>query len=367
MYLYDRQDWPQFRIRAAELLAPLSLLRLAQGRLQGRMESVGFAAQTEAALDALTQEAVHTSEIEGEALDYTLVRSSFAQRLGVDVGALPPPDRYVEGLVDVMLDATTHWAAPLTEARLFDWHAALFPVGRSGLRRITVGAWRTGARGPMQVVSGRIGRERVHFEAPPAAAVPPEMARLLDWCNAPPDTDAALRVALAHLWFVTIHPFEDGNGRIGRALAEMMIARAESGAPRYYSLSAQLMRERADYYRALETAQRGALDVTDWAAWFIGVWTRAIASAETTLAGVIRRARFWAQPVCAGLNDRQRKVLARLLDGFEGKLSSSKYAKLAACSQDTALRDIQELVRRGLLAPLPAGGRSAGYELRQDV
>jgi Fic family protein len=334
-----------------------------QGRLIGRMEGLGFRLRVEASLDSLTEEVVKSSEIEGEILDRAQVRSSIARRLGMDVGALAPPDRHVEGIVEMMLDATENHAVPLTVARLHGWHAALFPTGRSGMRKIAVGGWRDDRSGPMQVVSGPLGRERVHFEAPAAPRLRKEMRAFLDWFNGDAPIDPVLKAAVAHFWFVTIHPFDDGNGRIARAIADQALARSERSAQRFYSMSAQVRQERKAYYDILEATQKGGLDITPWLEWFLGCLDRAFAGAETILAAVLAKARFWETHAGASLNARQRAVVNRLLDGFDGKLTSSRWAKLAKCSQDTALRDIDDLVRRGILAKDAAGGRSTSYSL----
>ena len=364
--------WPHMRWDRQALADPLAALRHRQGRLIGRMESLGFPLRDEAVLQTLTQDVVETSQIEGETLDKEQVRSSLARRLGMDVGALAPADRDVEGVVEMMLDATQRFDAPLTKERLFGWHASLFPTGRSGMTRIRTGAWRDDSTGPMQVVSGRIGGERVHFEAPAASRLAEEMAAFLTWFNgaaAPalsvPDVsiDPVLKAALAHLWFVTVHPFDDGNGRIARAIADLALSRSEGTARRFYSMSAQIRRERSAYYAVLERTQRGGLDVTEWLAWFLGCLGRAFDGAEGTLSVVLRKARFFEAHGGEPLNARQRLLLNRLLDGFEGRLTSSKWAKIAKCSQDTALRDILDLVARGLLVRDAAGGRSSSYSL----
>jgi Fic family protein len=293
------------------------------------------------------------------------VRSSLAPRLGVDIGALTPAERNVEGMVEMTLDATGQFGAPLTAERLFGWHAALFPTGRSGLTRIVVGAWRTDAKGPMQVVSGAIGHERVHFEAPRAALLPEEMQAFIDWFNADADIDPVLKAAVAHLWFVTIHPFEDGNGRIARATADMALARSENSAQRFYSMSAQIRSERDAYYDILETTQQGGLDITDWLRWFLDCLDRAFDRAETILGAVLKKVRFWQKHAGATFNERQRAMIDRLLNGFEGKLTSSKWAQLTKCSQDTALRDIDDLIAKGVLTRDAAGGRSTSYLLAE--
>lgn len=363
MFIHERDDWPRFHWDADALSAALADVRHRQGLLVGRMDGLGFRLREEAVLDTLTQDVVRSSEIEGERLDRERVRSSIARRLGIDVGALTPADRDVEGVVEMTLDATQRRAEPLTEDRLFGWHAALFPAGRSGLVRIRVGAWRDDSAGPMQVVSGPIGREWVHFEAPAAGRLGAETAAFLGWFNAPSDVDPILKAALAHLWFVTIHPFDDGNGRIARAVADMALARADGSPRRFYSMSAQIRVERAAYYAALERSQKGTMDVTAWLDWFLNCLGRAVEGAEATLARVLTKAEFWRAHADESFQERQRKVLNRLLDGFEGKLTSSKWARLAKCSQDTALRDILDLVRRGILVKDAAGGRSTSYSL----
>jgi Fic family protein len=362
-YIHELPDWPRFRWDHAVLAAPLAAVRHHQGRLIGRMEGLGFQLRTEAVLQSLTEEVLKSSEIEGERLDREQVRSSIARRLGIDIGALAPVDRNVEGVVEMMLDATQNYRARLSEERLFGWHAALFPAGRSGMTKITVGAWRTGDAGPMQVVSGPIGREHVHFEAPAANRLPAEMRAFLAWFNTTTDIEPVVFSAVAHFWFVTIHPFEDGNGRMARAIADMALARSEGTPRRFYSMSSQIRIERKAYYETLERTQKGDLDITEWIVWFLQCLDRAFGGAETILASVLRKARFWGAHVSDALNDRQRVLVNRLLNGFDGKLTSSKYATIAKCSQDTAARDIEDLFRRGILARDPAGGRSTSYSL----
>ena len=362
-YIHDHEDWPHFRWSHERLAARLASVRHHQGRLIGHMESLGFALRAEATLQSLTEEVLKTSEIEGELLDHQQVRSSIARRLGMDIGALTPADRDVEGVVEMMLDATQKYEEPLTAERLFGWHAALFPTGRSGMGRIAVGAWRDDRSGPMQVVSGPVGRERVHYQAPRAARLEQEMQAFLDWFNGEAAMDPVLKAGLAHLWFVTIHPFDDGNGRIARAIADLALARSEQTAQRFYSMSAQIRRERNAYYDELEATQKSNLDVTQWLEWFLGCLDRAFDNADEILAAVLKKARFWEQHARASLNARQRALINRLLNGFEGKLTSSKWAKIAKCSQDTALRDIDDLVKRRILTRDPAGGRSTSYSL----
>jgi Fic family protein len=366
-YIYDQETWPLFRWSHEGLAGRLASVRHRQGRLIGRMEWLGFALRTEATLQALTEDVLKSSEIEGEVLDKAQVRSSIARRLGMDIGALPPADRYVEGVVEMMLDATQNYATKLTAERLFDWHAALFPTGRSGMSRIVVGAWRDDRTGPMQVVSGPVGREPLHYQAPAAELLDREMLAFLDWFNGDAAIDPVMKAGVAHLWFVTIHPFDDGNGRIARAIADMALARSEGSSQRFYSMSAQIRREWNGYYDRLEATQKGDLDITDWLEWFLGCLDRAIENAGEILAAVLHKARFWEMHSEATFNDRQRAVINRLLDGFEGKLTSSKWAKVAKCSQDTALRDIDDLVRRGILVKDAAGGRSTSYSLAEFV
>ncbi len=364
-YIHALKDWPKFRWDRQKLTEPLAAVRHRQGRLIGRMEGLGFNLRAEAALRTLTEDVVTSSEIEGEVLDRDQVRSSLARRLGMDVGALAPTDRHVEGVVEMMLDATTNYSKPLTAERLFGWHAALFPTGRSGMSKITVGAWRTEASGPMQVVSGAAGRERVHFEAPKAARLDADMRIFLDWFNADQSLDPVLKAAIAHVWFVTIHPFADGNGRIARAIADQQLARSEDNAQRFYSMSAQIREERKAYYDILEATQKGGLDITPWLEWFLGCLDRAFSGAEAILASVLTKARFWELHAGESFNDRQRNIINRLLDGFEGKLTSSKWARICKCSQDTASRDINDLLKRGVLIKDAASGRSTSYSLAE--
>ena len=368
MYIWRRKDWPEWRYDLAALNAPLAAIRHGQGLLLGRMQALGFKLRDEAWLQTLTQDVVKTSAIEGEDLDAEEVRSSIARRLGMDIGALAPADRNVDGIVEVMLDATQQFAKPLTAKRLFGWHGALFPTGRSGLRPIPVAAWRDDADGPMQVISGAFGREKVHYEAPPAAKVAQEMKQFMAWFNAdqglePLPLDPVLKAALAHLWFVTLHPFDDGNGRIARAIGDMVLARADATHQRFYSLSAQMQKERKGYYAILEQTQKGGMDITPWLQWFLSCMERALGGAETTLEAVLVKARFWERFSTAAMNPRQTALVNRLLDGFEGKMTTSKWAKIAKCSQDTAYRDILALVEMGALAKAEGGGRSTGYEI----
>jgi Fic family protein len=362
-FIHQLDGWPKFEWDQQGLGKQLASVRHRQGRLIGRMQSLGFPLREEAVLKTLTEDVLKSSEIEGEILDKDQVRSSIARRLGMEAAALPPADRNVEGVVEMMLDATQKYTAPLTADRLFGWHASLFPTGRSGLRKITVGAWRDDKTGPMQVVSGDYGRERVHYEAPTATRLDAEMKSFLDWFNGEDKTDLVLKAAVAHLWFVTIHPFDDGNGRIARAIADMSLARSEESSQRFYSMSAQIRNERKAYYDILEATQKAGLDITPWMEWFLECLDRAIAGAETALASVFAKADFWKKHSTAPLNERQRDIINRLLDGFEGKLTSSKYALIEKCSPDTALRDIGELIERDILKKDEGGGRSTSYSL----
>ena len=365
MYIHEQPDWPRLHWNDEALAYLLAGVRHRQGRLIGRMEALGFDLQREAVLGTLVEDVVKSSDIEGEKLDAGQVRSSVARRLGMDAGGMGRADRDVEGVVEMMLDATRRYDERLTAERLFDWHASLFPTGRSGMRRITVGALRRSGSDPMQVVSGPAGRERVHFDAPPAAGLDAEMETFLDWFEAATEADPVLKAGLAHLRFVTIHPFDDGNGRIARAVADMALARSEGSSQRFYSMSSQIRAERNAYYEVLERTQRGSTDVTEWMDWFLACLGRSIDSAGTALAGVLAKARFRERAAGLSLNDRQRLVLNRLLDGFDGKLTTSKWAKLAKCSQDTALRDIAFLVDHGVLVRNPGGGRSTSYGLAE--
>ena len=363
LYIWQAPDWPQWRYDLAVLARPLTEVSRAQGLLLGRLADVGAATRDQASLLALTDDVVKTSEIEGEHLNVASVRSSIARRLGVDIGALAPVDRHVEGVVEMVLDASSNCGQPVTDERLFGWHAALFPTGYSGMARIKVAAWRDDATGPMQVISGPVGRQKLHFEAPPADRLPSEIASFLYWLNTDSEVPPLLKAGLGHLWFVTLHPFDDGNGRIARAVGDLLLARADGTPQRFYSLSAQIQRDRKAYYEILERTQKGDMDVTDWLVWFLESLHRSLDQAHQTLDAVLTKARFWQRWAATPLNERQAKVLNRLLDGFDGKLTSSKWAAISKCSADTALRDINELLARGVLRKTAGGGRSTGYEL----
>ncbi|RYD59133.1 MAG: Fic family protein [Sphingobacteriales bacterium] len=363
MYIHELKNWPELSWNIEKLSAPLAQLRHNQGRLLGHMEALGFKLREEANLQTITLEILKSSEIEGQMLNEDQVRSSVARRLGIDVAGLATSDRNVEGVVEMMLDATQNFNTQLTEERLFGWHAALFPTGRSGMYKIIVGNWRNDSKGPMQVVSGPVGRERVHYEAPAAGKLGHEMSGFLEWFNQTSKIDPVLKAAVVHLWFVTIHPFDDGNGRIGRAIADMQLTRADGSSQRFYSMSAQIEREKKDYYDMLERTQKGTLDITGWIEWFLGCLDRSLLNAATLLEAVLRKAQFWERVSGIPLNERQHMMLNRLLDDFYGKLTTAKWAKLAKCSQDTALRDIQDLIEKNILAKDESGGRSTTYSL----
>jgi len=362
-YIWQSDAWPNWRYDLSAIANQLTTVSHAQGLLMGRLADVGMAVRDQAGIATLTDEVVKTSEIEGEVLNADSVRSSVARRLGVDIGAVAQVDRHIDGVVDMVLDATLNSDKPLSAERLFGWHAALFPTGYSGLNKITTGQWRDDSDGPMQVVSGPVGRRKVHFEAPPAHTLPKETADFITWANAATGEPALVKAGLAHLWFVTLHPFDDGNGRMARAVGDLFLARADSSPQRFYSLSAQIQRERKDYYDILERTQKGTLDVTQWLTWFLVTLYRAIESSHSTLEKVLVKALFWQRLAGVALNERQVKLLNRMLDGLEGKLTSSKWAAIAKCSPDTALRDITQLMALGVLQKSNGAGRSTGYLL----
>ena len=332
------------------------------GRLLGRMENLGFSLQAEASLQALTLEVVKSSEIEGQLLDAAQVRSSLARRLGIDVAGLVPSDRHVEGVVEMMLDATQNFNFKLDEERLFGWHAALFPTGRNSMHKIDIGKWRNH---PMEVVSGPMGKENIHFQAPGAELLADEMNKFFTWFNSNINIDPIVKAAIAHLWFVIVHPFDDGNGRIARALADMQLSRADKTSQRFYSMSAQIRKERNAYYDVLEETQKGDLNITAWIDWFLKCLDRALLSPDETVASVFKKSKFWEAHGGELLNERQKLIVNKLLDGFEGNLNSSNWAKISKCSQDSALRDIQDLMNKGILEKQPAGGRSTSYVLTE--
>lgn len=363
MYIHERYDWPNFTWDMDLISVPLGEVRHLQGALLGRMQALGFPQQQESQLETLTLEILKSNEIEGEILNPEQVRSSLARRLGLEVSGLVPSDRNVDGVVDVLLDATRNYLAPLSRDRFFDWHTSLFPSARSGMYKIIAGAWRDDNSGPMQVVSGGMGRERVHFQAPAAERLELEMQRFMDWANSSLVLDPVLKAAIAHLWFITIHPFDDGNGRIARALTDMLLARSDGSPLRFYSMSAQIRLERNRYYQVLESSQKGDLDISEWLLWFLNCLRGALLATEITLNKVLQKASFWDKNRSVTLNERQRLMLNKLLDGFEGNLTASKWAKITKSSPDTALRDIQDLIRKDVLAKTAAGGRSTSYVL----
>ncbi len=360
-YIHQEANWPTFTYDTVALARQLETVRHRQTAFITKMHSLGFQPQQEAILEALTAEVQQSSDIEGEHLDRGTVRSSVARRLGIDIGALAPEDRYVEGVVEIVLDATQNYASPLSAERLYGWHRALFPAGGGLYSPIAVGQWREKS---MEVVSGKLGRQRIHFEAPEAYRLEQEMQRLLEWFNGTDQIDSLLKAGLVHLWFVTIHPFDDGNGRIARAIADMALARSEHSSHRFYSMSAQIRKERASYYEILERSQKGGLDVTPWMDWFLGCLDRAIANSESLFASVLNKGYFWSRHSGVPIHERQQRVLNRVLDGFEGKLTTQKWAALAKCSHDTALRDIQDLIAKGVIESDGAHGRSTTYRLR---
>ena len=364
-FIHQQIDWPNFHWNSEQIVSLLSEARNLQGRLIGKMESLGFNLRNEALLDTLTLDVLKSSEIEGEFLNPAQVRSSIARRLGMNIAGSVESDRNVDGVVEMMLDATQNCFKPLISERLFDWHAALFPTGRSGMYKITVADWRKDSTGPMQVVSGAMGKEMLHFQAPDSSLVEKEMHLFLDWFNTNEKTDLVLKAAIAHLWFVTIHPFEDGNGRITRALTDMLLARSDKSNQRFYSMSAQIRLERKEYYDILERTQKGDLDITEWIKWFLNCLINALKSSDTVLAKVLFKADFWTKHSKILINQRQKKLLNKLLDGIEGKLTSSKWAKIAKCSKDTAIRDINDLIDKNILQKESAGGRSTNYELKK--
>lgn len=363
IYIYQKEGWANFTWDNEKLFLLLGKVRNLQGKLVGKMESLGFDLRNEATLETLTLDVLKSTEIEGEILNPEQVRSSLARRLGIEIPGLIPSDRNVEGTVEMMLDATQNFNKPLTEERLFDWHAALFPTGRSGMYKIIVGNWRDDSTGPMQVVSGALGKEKVHYQAPDASIVENEMSQFLDWFNKNETQDPVIKAGIAHLWFVTIHPFEDGNGRIARAITDMLLAKSDGISQRFYSMSAQISRERKQYYDVLEKAQKGTVEITNWLEWFLKCLFDALNSSNQVLGKVIYKHQFWNLNATKLQNNRQKLLLNKLLDGFDGNLTSSKWAKIAKCSTDSALRDIQDLINKNILRKTEGGGRSTSYEL----
>ena len=364
VYIHQQNEWPTFSWDNEQILLSLGTVRNMQGKIMGRMESLGFDLRKEAELDTLTQDVLKSTEIEGELLNPDQVRSSIARRLGLEISGSVESDRNVDGMVDMMMDAMQHFDKPLTSDRLFNWHSALFPAGRSGMYKITVADWRNDSTGPMQVVSGAMGKEKVHYQAPDSSLIKSEMVRFIDWFNNENNIDLVLKASIAHLWFVTIHPFDDGNGRITRTLTDMLLAGSDGNSQRFYSMSAQIRKERKQYYEILESTQKGNLDITNWLLWFLNCLMNALLSTESILSKVLFKAEFWNKHSKIILNERQRLLLNKLIDGLDGKLTSSKWAKIAKCSSDTALRDIQDLIDKDILRKEDAGGRSTNYELK---
>jgi Fic family protein len=363
-YIHQLSKWPNFTWNPELILPLLSGVRHKQGRLKGYMEVLGFALRNETTLQTITLDVLKSTEIEGELLNPDQVRSSIARKLGMDIAGLVPADRNVDGVVEMMLDATQQYHKPLTKGRLFDWHAALFLTGRSGMYKIIVGDWRDNEKGPMQVVSGAMSKERVHYEAPDAKRLEKEMTLFLKWFNAKDTMDAVIKSAMAHLWFVTIHPFDDGNGPIARAIADMQLVKADGDQQRFYSMSAQIRVERKAYYDILEKIQRGSLDITEWLLWYLKCLDKALNTTDNVLKGVLNKTKFWDTHAKTPINERQRMMINKLFDGLDGKLNSSKWAKMTKCSADTALRDIQDLIQKDILQKDSAGGRSTNYDLK---
>nr|WP_320059152.1 Fic family protein [uncultured Bacteroides sp.] len=362
IYIWQHEEWPDFTWDDKKLSYKLGRVRGLQGKLVGRMSALGFDLKNSAILDTLTADITKSSEIEGEILNSDQVRSSVARHLGIETEGLPEADRYVDGVVQVMIDATQNYMQPLTEERLFNWHGALFPTGRSGMYKITVANWRQGSE-PMQVISGAMGKERIHYQAPNSDNIPHQMKLFLEWANDNQKIDPVLKAAIAHLWFVTVHPFDDGNGRLSRTITDLFLARADEMPHRFYSMSAEIRKQRKRYYEVLEKTQKGGMDITGWLEWFLDCLEAALLDTESSISTVLRKAAFWDKHRLASMNGRQIKMVNLIWEDFDGKLTSSKWAKIAKCSADTALRDIQDLVAKGVLRKMDEGGRSTNYEL----
>lgn len=360
MYLHERRNWWRFQYDNEKILNLLGKVRAKQGLMLGRMTSLGFDFQDDAMLTTMSLELVRSSEIEGENLNISEVRSSIARRLGINAAGLIPSSRYVEGVVEMLLDATQNYDKLLSDERLFGWHHVLFPTGRSGLYEIEVGKYRTGE---MQVISGAMGKERVHYQAPKPERLAEEMAVFIKWFNEETELDAVIKAAIAHLWFVSIHPFDDGNGRIARAITDMLLARSENSNRRFYSMSTEIKLMQKEYYEVLERTQRGDGDITEWLLWFLRCFEKALASTESTLSSVLEKNKFWERNKDVQFNERQRKIINMLFDDFFGKLTSGKWAKIAKCSNDTALNDLKDLLAKGILVKNEEGGRSTNYSL----
>lgn len=364
IYIWQQKDWPDFIWDDAKLSFKLGSVRNLQGKLVGKMSALGFDLKNSAMLDALTADITKSSEIEGEILNADQVRSSLARHLGIDTEGLPEEDRYVDGVVQVMIDATQNYLQPLTDERLFNWHSALFPTGRSGMYKITVADWRQGSE-PMQVISGVMGKEKIHYQAPDSDQVPSQIKMFLDWANGSEKIDPVLKAAIAHLWFLTIHPFDDGNGRIARTITDLFLARADEMPHRFYSMSAEIRKQRKGYYEILEKTQKGGLDITGWLEWFLDCLQAALLNTEKLISTILQKAAFWDKYRSVAMNERQIRMVNLLWDGFDGKLTSSKWGKITKCSPDTALRDIQDLIAKGVLCKTDEGGRNTNYELER--
>jgi Fic family protein len=364
IYIHEKVNWTNFTWNEKLVSKKLAETRNLQGRLFGKMESLGFDQQDEAVLNTLTLEIVKSSEIEGEILDLEQVRSSIARKLGIELAGAIESERHIDGIVEMMLDATQKYDSPLTKNRLFGWHSALFPTGWSNMYKITVADWRKDTTGPMQVVSGAMGKEKIHFEAPNSDRIDLEIEKFNHWIESENEIDPVLKSAIAHLWFITIHPFEDGNGRITRAITEMLLARSDNSTKRFYSMSSQIRTERKQYYEILEKTQKGNSEITNWILWFLECLKNSFGSTSDVLSKIFTKAEFWKTHSKTIINERQQKMLNKLLDGFDGKLTTSKWGKISKCSQDTALRDIQDLMKKDILQKEKSGGRSTNYELK---
>jgi Fic family protein len=362
MFIHQHKEWPKFSWDKERTLSLLTEIRYLQGKLLGRMQSLGFDLQDQAVLETITLDVVKTSEIEGEIMNTDEVRSSVARKLGIKLESEIHVGRYTDGVVEMMLDASQNYSMDLTDERMFAWHAALFPTGHSGMYKITVGNWRLGEE-PMQVVSGPMGREKIHFEAPNSKVLDEEMGCFVQWANTGHKLDDTIKAAIAHLWFVTIHPFDDGNGRITRAITDMFLSRSDRSKQRFYSMSAVILKNKNNYYDILETTQKGNLDITEWIMWFLNCLKDAISSSEDKLSDILYKATFWNTFSEIKLNDRQKIMINKLLDGFDGKLRTGKWAKITKCTEKTALRDIEDLMRKQILKKGLARGRSTSYEL----
>ena len=361
-YIWQQNKWPDFTWNDSKLSYKLGRVRSLQGKLVGKMSVLGFDLKNSVMLDALTADITKSSEIEGEILNIDQVRFSVARHLGIEIEGIPEADRYIDGVVQVMIDATQNYMQPLTDERLFNWHAALFPTGRSGAYKITVANWRQGSE-PMQVISGAMGKEKIHYQAPDSSEIPHQMGLFLDWVNDNQEIDPVLKAAIAHFWFVTIHPFDDGNGRISRTITDLFLARADEMPHRFYSMSAEIRKQRKSYYDILEKSQKSGLDITNWLEWFLDCLKAALIHTEKMVSTVLQKAAFWDKHRLVSMNERQIKMVNLLWDGFNGKVTSSKWGKITKCSADTALRDIQDLIAKNVLRKTNEGGRSTNYEL----